>query len=154
MSGCKVVFAADLSDHSGYAFQWYIDNFHHPDNKVIIATCPEYSVGSGDSSPARIEEMILEVNGKTEQLKAKYLEEMNKYGVTGEVMVLDDNKPGHAICDLVKKMDATYVVTGTRGHGKIRRTILGSVSDYILHHSQAPVLVCRQKGGDKPRPSH
>lgn len=35
------------------------------------------------------------------------------------------------------------VVVGTRGLGTVRRTILGSVSDYILHHSSVPVAVCR-----------
>ncbi len=35
------------------------------------------------------------------------------------------------------------IVTGSRGMGKVRRTILGSVSDYLVHHSICPVVVCR-----------
>lgn len=35
------------------------------------------------------------------------------------------------------------IVTGTRGMGKVRRTILGSVSDYLVHHAHCPVVVCR-----------
>lgn len=44
---------------------------------------------------------------------------------------------------MIDEVKATYVVTGTRGQGKIRRTILGSVSDYIVHHSPVPVVVAR-----------
>lgn len=31
---------------------------------------------------------------------------------------------------------------GSRGLGTIRRTILGSVSDYVVHHANVPVVVC------------
>ena len=34
---------------------------------------------------------------------------------------------------------------GTRGLGTVRRTILGSVSDYVLHHAHCPVCICRQE---------
>lgn len=37
------------------------------------------------------------------------------------------------------------IICGTRGHGKLRRTIMGSVSSYIIHHSDVPVIVCRHK---------
>lgn len=40
---------------------------------------------------------------------------------------------------------AQLVIVGSRGHGKVRRTLLGSVSDYVLHHSHVPVIVCRHK---------
>ena len=56
-----------------------------------------------------------------------------------------DMKPGQAIVDFAEKSKATFIVTGTRGMGKIRRTVMGSVSDYIVHHSPCPVLVCRHK---------
>lgn len=52
-------------------------------------------------------------------------------------------KPGEAILKIAKEENATLIVTGTRGLGKIRRTVLGSVSDYVIHHSPVPVLVCR-----------
>ena len=41
--------------------------------------------------------------------------------------------------------NVNLVITGTRGMGQIRRTLLGSVSDHVLHHSHVPVLICRHK---------
>lgn len=54
-------------------------------------------------------------------------------------------KPGEVVCKVAEEENATIIVCGTRGQGKIRRTLIGSVSDYIVHHSNIPVLVCRQK---------
>ena len=55
---------------------------------------------------------------------------------------LKGGKPGEAICDLVKECDLDLCVMGSRGIGAIRRTFVGSVSDYVLHHSHVPVIIC------------
>ena len=52
-------------------------------------------------------------------------------------------KPGEMICQVAKEEHANLVVIGTRGLGKVRRTFLGSVSDYVVAHAHVPVLVCR-----------
>ena len=57
--------------------------------------------------------------------------------------VTERGSPGPALSDLVVRMRAHLVVTGTRGLGTIRKTLLGSVSDYLLHHVKVPVCVCR-----------
>ncbi len=39
--------------------------------------------------------------------------------------------------------DAQLVVVGTRGHGSISGTLLGSVGLQLLHHAECPVLIAR-----------
>ena len=56
---------------------------------------------------------------------------------------MDFEKPGEYIVASADKAKATLIVMGTRGMGKLRRTILGSVSTYVLHHAHCPVLVVR-----------
>ena len=53
-------------------------------------------------------------------------------------------KPGHTLCSVAESEKADLIVMGTRGMGTIRRTIMGSVSDYVVHHAKCPVLVCRK----------
>ena len=66
--------------------------------------------------------------------------------VSGEIK-LGGGKPGEAICKELKAENAGLVVMGSRGSNAIRRTIMGSVSDYVLHHAHVPVIIC-------PRPHH
>ncbi len=54
-------------------------------------------------------------------------------------------KIGEAIMEATKAENAEMLIVGTRGMGQLRRTFLGSVSDYCLHHSPVPVLICRNK---------
>ena len=49
--------------------------------------------------------------------------------------------PGEGICAAAKKENVDMIVMGTRGLSTLRRTVLGSVSDYVLHHTNLPVAV-------------
>ena len=55
--------------------------------------------------------------------------------------------PGHGIITIADAENAKLIVMGTRGLDRIRRTLLGSVSDYVVRHSKVPILVC-------PNPNH
>lgn len=69
---------------------------------------------------------------------------MKEFGLQGKwVTVNDGGKPAEAIVKAAQEVGATLLVMGTRGMGKVRRTIFGSVSDYVLHHAHCPVAVYR-----------
>jgi nucleotide-binding universal stress UspA family protein len=53
-------------------------------------------------------------------------------------------KPGEAIVKISKDEKATLIVIGCRGLGSVRRTLMGSVSDYVVHHAHCPVAVCKK----------
>ena len=56
----------------------------------------------------------------------------------------EGGKPGEVIIKVASEEKAAMIVMGTRGLGKVRRTIMGSVSDFVVHHAHCPVIVCRQ----------
>ena len=56
-----------------------------------------------------------------------------------------EGHPGEQIVKAADTHHADFVIIGSRGHGVLRRTILGSVSGYVLHHSHVPVLICKHE---------
>lgn len=48
---------------------------------------------------------------------------------------------GSLICDLARNWGADVIVIGRRGRGGIAEMLLGSVSNYVVHHAPCSVLV-------------
>ena len=53
--------------------------------------------------------------------------------------------PRLEIIHVAEEEKVSMIIVGTRGMGQVRRTLLGSVSDHVMHHSHVPVLICRHK---------
>jgi nucleotide-binding universal stress UspA family protein len=48
------------------------------------------------------------------------------------------------IVDLAQSMGAGMIVMGSRGRGRIRRALMGSVSDSVVRHAPCPVTIVRK----------
>jgi nucleotide-binding universal stress UspA family protein len=51
------------------------------------------------------------------------------------------------IVDVAAEIDASVIVCGSRGMSAIKRGILGSVSEALLHHSGRPMLISLERSG-------
>lgn len=47
------------------------------------------------------------------------------------------------ICAVAEEVSPDMLVVGSHGRGNLERLVLGSVSDYVVHHAHCPVLVVR-----------
>ncbi|MFM8332381.1 MAG: universal stress protein [Candidatus Methylumidiphilus sp.] len=61
-------------------------------------------------------------------------------------LVPTDSEPGHAIVEVVNELHPDLVVLGSIEKGFFMRLLTGSVSDYVVHHAQCPVLVVPYHG--------
>ena len=87
--------------------------------------------------PARLErearelldEQVRRVEGTGSPVKEAHL----RLGRADEEMV-----------DLAQSIGAGLIVMGSRGHGRIRRALMGSVSDSVVRHAHCPVTIVRE----------
>jgi nucleotide-binding universal stress UspA family protein len=52
-------------------------------------------------------------------------------------------KPDEEIVRLEEELEADLIVVGSRGLGRLKRALMGSVSDSVVRHARCPVLVVR-----------
>ncbi|XP_063424960.1 universal stress protein YxiE-like [Mytilus trossulus] len=153
-TGKTVVIGIDGSQNSLFAIEWYASHVHRHDDHVILVYCVEMSEvltssdwyhspnpGDVDAFKTILDHEVKKVQSRLEE----FGELLKRLKLNGVVKSAQAPKPGEGILRVAKEENASMIVTGTRGLGKIRRTLLGSVSDYLVHHSPVPVLVCRFK---------
>ena len=56
---------------------------------------------------------------------------------------LVEGPAGLMICKAATDLGADVVVVGSHGYGLLKRMAIGSVSEYVVHHCDVPVLVVR-----------
>ena len=64
-------------------------------------------------------------------------------GVEPENTIAVAGSPGQEIVSQARRGGFDQVVMGNRGHSAIKELLLGSVSEYVLHHAQCPVTIVR-----------
>lgn len=143
-----ILLAVDASEQADFAFKWYLNTIHRPENHLVLLHVPEILDGERNRmlylTASAWEEALKKEQGKIKELEEKYNTKILENGISGTVKTEPGNKPGEIICKTAEDEKVTMIVMGTRGLGKMRRTIMGSVSDYVVHHAHCPVIVCRQ----------
>ena len=66
--------------------------------------------------------------------------------INGTVLSIPAKNAGQAIIDAAAEEGAFAIVMGTRGRNKLKKVLLGSVSDHVVKHADIPVIVVRSKG--------
>jgi len=156
----KVMVAIDESDYSHYALTWVLENLKESiinSSLVIFMAQPPptnsytFSAPLGSarmycpvSATPELTNSIQENNKKlTLALLGKAKEMCASCGVKAET-ITEVGDPSTAICDAVQKFDISLLVLGERGLGKIKRALLGSVSNYCVQNAKCPVLVVKK----------
>ncbi|TNN18580.1 Universal stress protein [Schistosoma japonicum] len=143
-----VLIAIDGSEHSKKAFDYYVNWLHRPDDSVTIyhavepVSLPTLSLSSPMGIPSSEWSNIVEANVKrVRELENDYSAECQSRNITYQFLYEPVNHIGEAIVQNAEKYNTNLLVVGSRGFGAIKRTIMGSVSDYVVHHANTAVCV-------------
>ena len=99
----------------------------------------EGPVISEDEVQAQHRESVVEADGAL----ARAARAFGPRPIRQRIVERSDESVGARICSFAVEEDAAMIVVGSHGHGAMVDVLLGSVSNYMLHHSPCPVLVIR-----------
>lgn len=72
----------------------------------------------------------------------------NTAGISAE-FTQNAGSPGRVICDMAQIWDADLIVMGSRGRSGLTELLLGSVSNYVLHHAPCSVHIVHLSASTK-----
>ncbi|MCW3053610.1 MAG: UspA, partial [Chthonomonadales bacterium] len=113
-------------------------------NALIPSAIGEWAGPAGPRAVAHYQDRV---RATIEQSAAKYICEA---GLDYQWRLVIGH-PVDKIPEVAREIGADLIVLGNRGLGMLKRTLLGSVSDGVLHHAPCSVLIVR--GEDAPHSS-
>ncbi|NEQ26830.1 MAG: universal stress protein [Microcoleus sp. SIO2G3] len=82
----------------------------------------------------------------------RYSEEATRQGVP-TTLAYEIGEAGYQLCDEAKDWGADLIVVGRRGRTGLTEALLGSVSNYVVHHAPCSVLVIQEVELEPPPPA-
>ncbi|XP_020914091.1 uncharacterized protein LOC110251701 [Exaiptasia diaphana] len=142
----------------------YLEYLSRNGDVVLIAHCIEYPPVPEKRFPYAYD-YIGEWKDEVEKLRTKAKVLLHHYQTVCHVdykhkqincrpIILDGHKPGQVIIEEAVNENVDAVIIGARGLGKLRRTVLGSVSDFVVHHCPVPVTVVPPESWKHHYPHH
>lgn len=133
--------AAELADKTG-------SELHVVHVFGIVPWYPSYSEGTGSDETELEDPLIEEDLQRLSEQRARELldaevEKIRSVGGTLAQAHLREGGAAQEIVGLAEEIGAGLIVMGSRGGGGIRRALMGSVSDSVVHHAHCPVMVVR-----------
>ncbi|MGF1602866.1 MAG: universal stress protein [Thermosynechococcaceae cyanobacterium] len=85
-----------------------------------------------------------------QHLKLK-AEQAQKEGVAVDAIQIPGS-PGTMICDVAHEHHVDLIMVGNRGRSGLSEWLLGSVSNYVMHHAPCSVEIIKSKSADAVNP--
>ena len=102
-------------------------------------------MAGGALTPDQLHELNEARSAAGEAVVAAAVTALNQPDLETQVLL---GEPGAELALFAEEIGATTMVVGSRGHGAIKRVLLGSVSDHLVRHAPCPVLVVRDEVED------
>jgi nucleotide-binding universal stress UspA family protein len=149
--GTKMLLATDGSEESELATRAAIklaEGICSELHVVYVEPLPDFMKKNDAGTPGYDLELYEKIEEEGREMLRKLTWRVKVAGGTVAEAHLRMGAVAEEIVGLADELEVGLVVVGSRGLGRIRRTLAGSVSESVFRHAHCPVMVVRAK--DKP----
>jgi nucleotide-binding universal stress UspA family protein len=140
----KVLLATDGSREAELAATTAADLAEKTNSELHVVTVgPDYPLYELPEHPADFEDVLRENRLQARETLERQAKRIEELGGTVTETHLREGRADEEIVELAEEIGAGLIVMGSRGHGGLRRALMGSVSDSVVRHARSPVLVVR-----------
>jgi nucleotide-binding universal stress UspA family protein len=141
----RILLATDGSEEAQLAATTAADLAQRTNSELHVATVgadlPLYEL---PDYPARFEDVLQEQRRQANEVLEQQIKRIEESGGTVKERHLREGRAEEEIVILAEELGAGLIVMGSRGHGRLRRALLGSVTDAVVRHAHCPVTIVRE----------
>ncbi|CEP09187.1 hypothetical protein [Parasitella parasitica] len=141
----RVILVCLDPDSAETTFKWALDNFIVPKKDLVILVHVrqmDIPVAPYINSTGYLDDVSEERRAESHLLLRAFAEELNRRKVACKAISMVGD-PKAEILRKAKEIKSDVVLMGARKMGTIKRTLLGSVSDYVVHNCPCTVIVTK-----------
>ncbi len=147
----KVLVAYDGSSTSRYALEHSLPMLQAQKAELLLLTViPEMELmvlpPGGDAQPPWSSGAAQDLEHQLKETSARALEEAAQLAEAAGLRYTTQamfGSPRLSICHVADSEKVDLIVMGSRGLGPVKRLLLGSVGDYVVHHAHCSVFIAR-----------
>lgn len=137
-----ILFPTDGSEQSKKALESLVELAKKFNSKVFVLNT--YEVPVPITNYELSSDLYLSVEGVLSKNSKDILEEvksvLEKDGINAQYISIAGDSES-IIIERADKLEASMIFMSSRGLGAIKSVLMGSVSNYVLHHSKCPVMI-------------
>ena len=160
----KILVAMDESASSQWAFETALEIAQGTNAHLILVHVLDVFTSANSGQPSILfGNGLMEVHDDAQKdYERQWAQHVHRYdellqqkqaeaeaiGVTATYLQ-PQGRPGPAICKVAEMQNIDLVVVGNRDRSNLKELVLGSVSNYLVHHAPCSVTVIHPNGHDK-----
>ena len=140
-----ILLASDGSEEAQLAAATAADLAEKTNSELHVLTVgPDYPLYELPEHPAEFEDVLSENRREAKEMLEQQTKRIEESGGTVKESYLREGRAAEEIVEVAEEIGAGLIVMGSRGHGRLRRALLGSVSDAVVRHAHCPVTIVRE----------